>query len=132
MDFKCVVVTPEKTVLDKTVSFVALPLYDGELGVASGHAPLIGRLGTGELRLKTGVTTEVYVISGGFVEILNNTVCLMTDRATPISAITVESAQKAMLEAQNRPSATAEQRELKTSAMERSRVFLKIAHKYAK
>ncbi len=42
---QCVVVTPEKTLFDEAVHFVALPLYDGELGVLPGRAPLIGRLG---------------------------------------------------------------------------------------
>ncbi len=47
---QCVVVTPEKSLLDELVDFVALPLYDGELGVLPGRTPLIGRLGYGELR----------------------------------------------------------------------------------
>ncbi len=46
---QCVVVTPEKTLFDDWVDFVALPLFDGELGVMPGRAPLIGRLGFGEL-----------------------------------------------------------------------------------
>ena len=46
---QCVVVTPERAVLDEAVDFVALPMYDGELGVLPGRAPLIGRLGFGEL-----------------------------------------------------------------------------------
>ena len=53
-----VVVTPEKTLLDETVDFVALPLYDGELGVLPGRAPLIGRLGYGELRTKQEETVH--------------------------------------------------------------------------
>ena len=47
---QCVVVTPERAVLDEPADFVVLPLYDGELGVLPGRAPLIGRLGYGELR----------------------------------------------------------------------------------
>ena len=42
---QCVVVTPERTLFDELVDFVALPLYDGELGVMPGRTPLIGRLG---------------------------------------------------------------------------------------
>src|SRR3954453_19481850 len=47
---QCVVVTPEKTLLDETVDFVALPLFDGELGVLPGRSPLLGRLGYGGVR----------------------------------------------------------------------------------
>ena len=46
------VVTPERALLDEPADFVALPMYDGELGVLPGRAPLIGRLGYGELRIR--------------------------------------------------------------------------------
>ena len=52
------VVTPETTLLETSAQFVALPLYDGELGVAPGHSPFIGRLGYGELRVTDGGENE--------------------------------------------------------------------------
>ncbi len=48
----CIVVTPEQTVLDEPADFVALPLFDGEIGIAPGHSPMIGRLGYGEMRIQ--------------------------------------------------------------------------------
>ena len=59
---QCVIVTPEKSVLDASAEFVVLPMYDGELGVLPGRAPLIGRLGYGELRLRNGQNIERYFI----------------------------------------------------------------------
>jgi len=50
---RCIVVTPEKAVLDEIAEMVILPMIDGELGVLHGRAPIIGRLGAGELRLKS-------------------------------------------------------------------------------
>ena len=41
---QCTVITPEKTILETTARFVALPLFDGEIGIAPRHRPLIGRL----------------------------------------------------------------------------------------
>ena len=35
----CIVVTPEQTVRDEAADFVALTLFDGEIGIAPGHAP---------------------------------------------------------------------------------------------
>jgi len=55
---RVVVVTPERALVDKTCDFVALPLYDGELGVLPGRAPLIGRLGYGELRCATAARSS--------------------------------------------------------------------------
>jgi F-type H+-transporting ATPase subunit epsilon len=79
---RVVVVTPEQTVLDATTDFVALPLYDGELGVAPSHAPMIGRLGYGELRIGHG-DGQRYYIDGGFVQVIDNVVSVLTNRAIP-------------------------------------------------
>jgi F-type H+-transporting ATPase subunit epsilon len=80
---KCVVVTPEKTLFDDIVNFVALPLYDGELGVLPGRTPLIGRLGFGELRTRTGEVVRRYFIDGGFAQVRDDVVTVLTSRAIP-------------------------------------------------
>jgi len=81
---KCIVVTPEKTVLSQDSTFVVLPLFDGECGILPNHAPLIARLGAGELRI-TGTDGQLipYYVEGGFVEILGDTVALLTMYALP-------------------------------------------------
>ncbi len=73
-----VIVTPESTTLDKQVDSVVLPLFDGEKGILANHAPMIGRLGKGKLRIKDGSTEESYQIDGGFVQIESNTVSILT------------------------------------------------------
>ena len=75
------VVTPERAVLDEAVDFVALPMYDGELGVLPGRAPLIGRLGYGELRIRRGEETQRFFIDGGFAQVRANVVTVLTPRA---------------------------------------------------
>jgi F-type H+-transporting ATPase subunit epsilon len=77
----CVVVTPEETAVEQTADFVALPLYDGEIGIAPGHSPLIGRLGYGELRVRSGKEVTRYYIDGGFVQVADNVVSVLTERA---------------------------------------------------
>ena len=49
---QCIVVTPERTLYDQPAEFVALTLFDGEIGIAPGHTPMIGRLGFGEMRIR--------------------------------------------------------------------------------
>ena len=78
---KCMVVTPERVVVDETVEFVAVPLFDGELGVLADRAPLIGRLGLGELRTTHGGATHSYYIEGGFVQVNANVVSVLTPKA---------------------------------------------------
>lgn len=80
---QCVVVTPEKTLFDEWVDFVALPLYDGELGVMPGRTPLIGRLGFGELRTKTNEVVRRDFVDGGFVQVRDDVVTVLTNRAIP-------------------------------------------------
>ena len=80
---QCVVVTPEKTIRDTPAEFVALPLVDGEIGIAPSHSPLIGRLGCGEMRITEDDRVACYYVEGGFVEVLGNTVSVLTNRVIP-------------------------------------------------
>ena len=77
---QCVVVTPERALLDEPADFVALPMYDGELGVLPGRAPLIGRLGYGELRIRRGQETRRFFVDGGFAQVRANMVTVLTGR----------------------------------------------------
>lgn len=86
---KCMVVTPDRVVLDETVDFVALPLFDGELGVLADRAPMTGRLGFGELRTTQGGKTERYYVEGGFVQVRANVVSVLTPKAVAVSNIDV-------------------------------------------
>lgn len=88
-NLKCVVVTPERTVLEETVDFVAVPLYDGELGVLPGRTPLIGRLGCGELRTLASGQTQRFYVDGGFVQVRDNVVTVLTTRASRAADINV-------------------------------------------
>src|SRR5437764_15069050 len=78
---QCVVVTPERALLDETVDFVALPMDDGELAVLPGRAALIGRLGPGELRIRDGGRTRRFFVDGGFAQVRADVVTVLTPRA---------------------------------------------------
>jgi F-type H+-transporting ATPase subunit epsilon len=80
---QCVLVTPEQTVLETTADFVVLPMYDGELGVLPRRAPLIGRLGKGELRIKQGEMTRSFQVDSGFAQVRDDVVTVLTSKAAP-------------------------------------------------
>ncbi|MFT3879110.1 MAG: ATP synthase F1 subunit epsilon [Gemmatales bacterium] len=84
---KCMVVTPEKVVVDETVDFVAIPMFDGELGILADHSPLTGRLGFGELRTTHGGATHSYYVEGGFVQVNANVVSVLTPKAVAVKDI---------------------------------------------
>jgi F-type H+-transporting ATPase subunit epsilon len=125
---QCVVVTPERAVLDETVEFVALPMYDGELGVLPGRAPLIGRLGYGELRTVRGGQTRRYFVDGGFAQVRANVVTVLTPRALRAEELSVSKAEHA-LEGALVPGRTPEEQDKKLAAQERARAQLRIARR---
>jgi F-type H+-transporting ATPase subunit epsilon len=81
-----VIVTPEATALDKHVDSVVLPLFDGEKGILANHAPMIGRLGKGKLRIKDGGSEESYEVDGGFVQIESNVVSILTGKSEAVAS----------------------------------------------
>ena len=124
---QCVVVTPERTLFDQLVDFVALPLYDGELGVLPGRTPLIGRLGFGELRTREGATAQRYFVDGGFVQIRDDVVTVLTNRATPANKVDTTAATKELEIAQARRALTEDEQAEKAKAIARARAQLRIA-----
>lgn len=124
---QCIVVTPEQTALSQEAEFVALPLYDGEIGIAPGHSPLIGRLGYGELRIRSGGTTATYYLDGGFVQVADDVVSILTHQAVPAAKVNGDAAEMALAAASNLPSTTVEQRAAKDRAVAQARAQLRIA-----
>ena len=102
IELKCIVVTPERTVRETPADFVALTLFDGEIGIAPGHTPLIGRLGYGELRIRLDEQTVRYYVEGGFVEVLGDVVSILTNRAVPVSQLDVRVATEQLEAARGR------------------------------
>jgi F-type H+-transporting ATPase subunit epsilon len=127
-ELKCVVVTPERTVLDEKADFVALPMYDGELGVLAGRAPLIGRLGTGELRLTHGNQAQRYYVDGGFAQVRSNVVTVLTSQAIKADEIDTAKAQRS-IEAAHQPAETVEARTVQQQTAAKARVQLRVAGK---
>ena len=121
MTIRCVVVTPERTELDREAESVVLPMYDGELGVLTGRAPMIGRLGFGTLRLQTAAGPERYYVDGGFAQVENDEVNILTARAIPVDLLDRDNAEQALADAQEMPGKTPEQSQLKDTAIRRAR-----------
>lgn len=119
-------VTPERTVLDAAAEFVAVPMYDGELGVLPGRAPLIGRLGCGELRARRAGRVERYYVDGGFVQVRDNAVTVLTPKAIPVEEIDRGRAL-ADIEAARRPAATLDERDAQQLAAAKARVMLRLS-----
>lgn len=124
---KCIVVTPEQTALDEETDFVALPLYDGEIGIAPGHSPLIGRLGFGEMRIRAGGGVQRYYVDGGFVQVDDNVVSVLTNRAIPAGKLDAGAAAEQLDAAIKRPSNSPELADIRDRAVLQARAQLRVA-----
>jgi F-type H+-transporting ATPase subunit epsilon len=122
-----IVVTPEATALDESVDFVALPLYDGEIGIAPGRAPLIGRLGYGELRFVAGGQTQRHYVDGGFVQVAGDVVSVLTNRAVSAASIDPAVAAEQLAEARNRKANSDELLAIRDRVEQQARAQLRVA-----
>ena len=126
---KCTIVTPEATALDRPADFVALPLFDGEIGIAPRHSPLIGRLGYGEMRLRDGNTVWRYYLDGGFVQVVDDTVSILTNRAVPADKIDVSAAEESLSAALGREANTPELIEIRDRLVAQARGQLRVSRR---
>ncbi len=126
---QCVVVTPEATVCDAEVDFVVIPLYDGEVGIAPGHTPMIGRLGYGEMRLRDGQHTDRYYIDGGFAEVRDDMVTLLTNRAVPASELDSTAIQQNLSAAIGKVAKTTEEMSVRDRLIAQGRGQLRVAQR---
>jgi len=100
-DLRLVLVTPEKTMFDRSVASVRVPMFDGSAGIYPARAPLVGRLGVGKLKLNgTDGSSESYFVDSGFIQVKENQVSVLTHSAQPLSEIDRGAAQ-AELDAAN-------------------------------
>jgi F-type H+-transporting ATPase subunit epsilon len=76
-----VVLSPERTVYEGTADSVVAPAYNGSLGILRGHAPMMALLGEGALRIRSGAQEHSFTVSGGFLQVADNTVTVLSERA---------------------------------------------------
>jgi F-type H+-transporting ATPase subunit epsilon len=126
-----VVVTPEATVVDTAADFVALPLVDGEYGISPCHSPMIGRLGYGELRIRTDGRLLRYYADGGFVQVNNNVVSVLTNRAVPAESLDVASAAEQLRAALSRRARGTEELAIRDRVVNQARGQLRVAQRTA-
>ena len=89
------IMTPERLVVQCQAESIVVPAADGELGILPHHAPLLAQLQPGEIRLHRGSDTELFAVSGGFVEVENNKVSIFAETAEMAHEIDVERARQA-------------------------------------
>jgi F-type H+-transporting ATPase subunit epsilon len=89
------IATPDHLVLTEGVDEVILPSVEGYMGVRPGHAPLLAALDVGEISYRIGSEEKYLACSGGFVEVLSDSVSILATTAETAEEIDLERAQRA-------------------------------------
>tara|TARA_B100000809_G_C15079094_1_gene508982 strand:+ start:104 stop:505 length:402 start_codon:yes stop_codon:yes gene_type:complete len=131
-EINCIVVTPEETAVEAVVESVVVPLIDGEMGILPNYAAMIGRLGAGELRLRTGDQLERFFLEGGFIQVADNTVSILTGRAIPVEQLDAAAAEGQLESALAEPAVGMEQIEARDQLVQQLRAQQRVARRSAK
>ena len=89
-DIHVTVITPERQVLEEHVDAVVIPAHDGEIGILRDRAALMCELGIGQFRYTQAGQTQRMFIDGGFAQVYDNQVTVLTSRALPAEQVTAE------------------------------------------
>ena len=129
-ELSLVLVTPERTLFDRPVASVRVPLFDGSAGFYPGRAPLVGRLGIGELRLtEASGVVESYFIEGGFVQVKGAVVSVLTNAAMATSELSRKVALAKLDEANAALGKTDEEFAASSRRLEKARKMLALANR---
>jgi len=88
------VIAPDRTVWDATAKEIILPSSTGQLGVLTGHIPLLTALDIGVMRVRIDKEWIPIVLLGGFAEVENDIITILVNGAEEISEIDAEAAQQ--------------------------------------
>ena len=123
----CTVVTPEKTELDTTCDSVVVPMFDGELGIQFGRAPMVGRLGFGLMKIKSNSGVSEWFVDGGFVQVTREGVYVLTDRLLKPDQIDRKEAEADLDKANTMVSNSPETAAFKERALTQARAKVRLA-----
>ncbi len=122
----CAIITPERQVFDADVNFVALPGHDGQFGILSDRAPLLCKLGIGVLRVKQGDQEKRFYVDGGFAQVRENSVIVLTPAAGEPAQIDRKAAQASLDAAMNMPMKDETSLRARTTAIAKAKVRLSL------
>ena len=73
--------SPERLLFEGEATQVVAPAFDGFVGILDGHAPMMTLLGRGELRLEGAGAQRRFLVNGGFLQVVDNHVRVVTEAA---------------------------------------------------
>ena len=76
---KLTIITPDKEIFDGDITSVTVPGSSGSFEVLVNHAPIVSSLEEGKVIVRDGKSAIVIQITGGVVEVIQNTVTVLAE-----------------------------------------------------
>ena len=128
MSFQCVIVTPEQQLLDEAATQAVVPAHDGLVGILTGRAPLLVKLGLGPLRIDlSGGKTREFLVDGGVAQMKDNRLTVVTNAAWAPDELDPETARAEYAEAAARRALTPADAEDRERQMRRAKMKQEMA-----
>ncbi len=99
---KIEVVAPDKSPLESEGTAVVIPGRAGDFGVLPGHTELLSLLRVGEMMIESPGATIHYAVNGGYAEVRDDKVLVLTQTIEQAEEIDVERAERAKERAETR------------------------------
>ena len=105
--FDLTIISAESKVFEGKVENILVPGMVGDFLVLSNHAPCISSIRPGFLEFSEGTSDKQrYFVSGGIIEVINNSVSVLVDSAVASDKIAKEDITNLISEVNDRLSAT--------------------------
>lgn len=112
------VLTPAGKVLGVEAVSAIVPLEDGLLGVLADRAPLVGKMGAGQLTIEQpGGVVHKFFVAGGFAHVGVNALSVLVEQCEPADKVTAEQAAEELKQAEALPIETGAQKERRRNAV---------------
>ena len=92
--FRCQIVTPSESFLDEMVEYVSFPAWDGQVGVMNSTSAFLTEVGAGALRIDFGNGSRHYLLDGGFAQMQDEVLTLLSDSIIPADQIDLVDAEE--------------------------------------
>ncbi len=125
--FHISVITPERAVLEADATFAAVPAHDGELGILQNRAPMLYRLGAGLLRADTPDGKRGLFVAGGFAQMVDNRLTILTVVAKQLDQLARAAAERALAAAEAMTSRSDAEWQSRQRALAAARAELRLA-----
>ena len=93
MTLKIRVIAPDKIVWDANAEEIILPSSTGQLGILTGHIPLLTALDIGVMRVRIKKEWKPIILLGGFAEITNNNITILVNGAEEVNEVNLDDAK---------------------------------------